>query len=104
MVLTNGIILAVVVLLIVFGDTQAGLFIGLILFINMAIGTFQAFACMVFVDKLQSLTAPKAKRINPGGIEEEVLDEQIQKGDLLKLKIGDQTLCDENRGLAEFGD
>jgi len=99
-VLVNGIIFAVVVLLVLFGNGQAGLFLGIVFLLNTFIATAQDIHARVLLEKLQMLTALKVIRINPsatfGTSQTETLvpAEEIIKGDLIKLKLGDQVPCD----------
>lgn len=92
--LTNGVIALVVILLMVFGDIQAGIFLGLVLIINMTLGLAQDIRAWYALRKLQLLTAPRVIRLLPDGKEESVLTEEIAKGDQLKLKTGDEIPCD----------
>ncbi|QQS16163.1 MAG: HAD-IC family P-type ATPase [Candidatus Moraniibacteriota bacterium] len=91
--LTNGVILTVVALLFVFGDRQAGLFLGLVTVINMLLGLGQDIRAWRALEKLQLLTAPHVNRIRDG-VEESVLTEDVRKGDMLRLGLGDQIPCD----------
>jgi cation-transporting ATPase E len=93
-VLVNGIIFVVVVLLFVFGSVIAGIFLGIIFLLNTFIATAQDIHARVLLEKLQMLTALKVVRINKEGLETSVLAEEIEKGDLLKLKLGDQVPCE----------
>jgi cation-transporting ATPase E len=93
-VLVNGIIGLVVILLFVFHSTQAGLFIGLILVLNILVGTVLDLRAWHALEQLQFLTAPKVLRLNAGGESEQILVEEIQKDDLIKIKVGDQINCD----------
>ncbi|MDR3519636.1 MAG: HAD-IC family P-type ATPase [Candidatus Pacebacteria bacterium] len=99
-VLVNGIIFCVVVLLFAFGNPEAGLFLGVIFLLNTFIATAQDIHARVLLEKLQMLTALKVVRINPSTTlrtsptETLVPAEEIVKGDLLKLKLGDQVPCD----------
>jgi cation-transporting ATPase E len=92
--LTNGIIFAVVVLLLVFGQTRAGLFLGIISLVNLGLGLAQDIHAWLALENLQLLTAPRVLRINLEGGQESVLTEQINKGDRIKLTLGDQIPCD----------
>jgi cation-transporting ATPase E len=92
--LTNGVIALVVALLIVFGDIQAGIFLGLVLVINMTVGLGQDIRAWYALRSLQLLTAPRVVRLLSDGSEESVLTEEIEKGDTLKLKTGDEVPCD----------
>ena len=91
---TNGIILVVVILLFAFGDVRSGLFLGIVSIINIFLGLAQDIYAWIQLEKLQLLTAPHVVRLNGDQTEEPVLIDQIKKGDLIKLKIGDQIPCD----------
>ena len=93
-VLVNGIIFFVVVLLFIFGKAQAGLFLGIVFLLNTLIATVQDIHARVLLEKLQMLTALKVLRVNPDKTETSILAEKIIKGDLIKLKLGDQTPCE----------
>jgi cation-transporting P-type ATPase E len=90
----NGVIFSVVALLFIFGDRRAALFLGIISFINVIAGLFQDINAWLALEKLQLLTAPRVTRINPDGSLGSVLTEEIEKGNRLKLKIGDQVPVD----------
>jgi cation-transporting ATPase E len=93
-VLVNGIIFVVVILLYIFGNPQAGLFLGIVFLLNTFIATAQDIHARVLLERLQMLTALRVVRINKDQKEESVLAEEIKKGDLIKLKLGDQTPCE----------
>lgn len=92
--LTNGIIFAVVIFLFAFGNTVAGIFLGTIIILNISLGLAQDIRAWLALQKLQLLTAPSVTRILPNSSEESVLVEDVAKGDIIKLKIGDQVPCD----------
>lgn len=92
--LTNLVIAFVVVLLFIFDDTQASIFLGLILVINISLGLTQDIRAWLALESLELLTAPRIIRIKNDSIEESILIEAIHKGDLLKLMTGDQVPCD----------
>jgi len=91
---SNGIILAVIILLFVFNDFRSGLFLSIIFVINVILGLIQDINAWVQLEKLQLLTAHQVIRLNNDGTEELILTDKIIKGDLIKLKIGDQVPCD----------
>ncbi|MES2023516.1 MAG: HAD-IC family P-type ATPase [Patescibacteria group bacterium] len=93
-VLVNAIILIVVVLLVVFGNGQAGLFLGIVFSLNTLIAITQDIRARILLEKLQMLTALKVVRINKDKTEELIMAEEILRGDLLKLKLGDQMPCE----------
>ncbi len=92
--LINGIIFAVVALLIVFGDAEEGIFLGLITVLNIIIGCAQEISAWLALEKLQLLAVPKVTRINKDGTESSIFAEEIEKKDTIKLKTGDQVPCD----------
>jgi cation-transporting ATPase E len=93
-ILVNWIILAVVVLLVIFGDYQDGIFLGFITLLNIAIGCFQEVNAWLNLEKLQLLTTPKIIRINEDNTESIISPEEIKVKDKIKIKTGDQVPCD----------
>ena len=92
--LVNVIIFFVVVLLFIFGNTQAGLFLGIVFFLNTFIATVQDINARVILERLQMLTALKVTRVDASQTETSILAEEIKKGDLLKFRLGDQVPCE----------
>lgn len=92
--LTNIIIYAVIILLFVFHQTQAALFLSTAIVIAILIGIVQDIRARLALEKLQLLTALRYVRMNSNGTEETVLAEQIKKDNRIKLKLGDQIPCD----------
>lgn len=90
----NAIIFAVVVLLVVFGETREGLFLGGIVLLNILLGFGQDMRAWLLLERLQILTALKTTRVGEDGSESLVTLEEIRKGDRIKLKLGDQVPCD----------
>ena len=83
-----------VTLLLVYGDTQEGVFLGLITVLNIIIGTAQEVHAWFTLERLQLLAAPRVIRVNKDGSEDTILAEDVEKGDQIRLKIGDQIPCD----------
>ncbi|MEO8638016.1 MAG: HAD-IC family P-type ATPase [Candidatus Taylorbacteria bacterium] len=92
--LVNAIIGVVVIFLILFGDVREGIFLGSITVLNMIIGTAQETKAWWTLQKLQSLTAPRALRIEKDGSEHSIHTEEVEKNDRIQLKTGDQVPCD----------
>jgi cation-transporting P-type ATPase E len=92
--LVNIVIFCVVVLLFIFGSKQAALFLGAVFFLNTAIAVVQDIHARMLLERLQMLTALRVLRINKDKTETSILAEEIKKGDLIKLKLGDQTPCE----------
>ncbi|MCX6755623.1 MAG: HAD-IC family P-type ATPase [Candidatus Nomurabacteria bacterium] len=93
-ILVNGIIFGVVVLLYIFGNKQAALFIGIVFIVNILLGVIQDIRARVILERLQMLTALHAIRLNKDNNEEDILAEKLIIGDKIKLKLGDQVPCD----------
>ncbi|HTE48749.1 MAG TPA: HAD-IC family P-type ATPase [Candidatus Paceibacterota bacterium] len=89
--LVNVVIFSVVVLLFIFNSPQAALFLGIVFFLNTTIVIVEDIRARVLLEKLQMLTALRVLRINRDKTETSILAEEIIKGDLIKLKLGDQT-------------
>ncbi|MDE2079240.1 MAG: HAD-IC family P-type ATPase [Patescibacteria group bacterium] len=90
----NAIIFGVVILLVIFGDSQEGLFLGIIVGVNIVLGFAQDIRAWYTLEELQILTTPAVRRITPGGAEELVPTDAIKKGDRLRVALGDQIPCD----------
>ncbi|MBI2409704.1 HAD-IC family P-type ATPase [Candidatus Kaiserbacteria bacterium] len=90
----NAIIFAVVLLLIMFGETREGLFLGTIVLINILLGFGQDLRAWLLLERLQLLTLPKITRVSADGERSEIAIESVSKGDLLALKLGDQAPTD----------
>jgi len=93
-ILVNGIIFAVVILLSIFGDVQEGIFLGLIVVLNIFIGCIQEINAWLTLEKLHLLNTPKIIRINDDKTESNIPPEEIKEKDKIKLTIGDQIPCD----------
>ncbi len=89
-VLINVIVFFVVGLLIYVGNTKEGMFLGIIVILNVIIGIFQDLRAWLVLERLNLLTALSVTRIGDDGLESDVLPEEIVKGDKIKLKSGDQ--------------
>lgn len=93
-ILVNIVITAVVVLLFIFGNTQAAFFIGIVFFINTLVVVVQDIRARIILERLQMLTALRVTRINDDKTFSFILADEVQKGDKLKLKLGDQVPCE----------
>jgi len=91
--LINAVLFAVAILLLIFGEVRAAVFLTAILFINITLGVGQEVNAWLSLEKLQLLTALKMTRLTEDGQESVEID-QIKIGDRLKLKLGDQVPCD----------
>jgi len=92
--LVNVIIFSVVALLISFGDTREGVFLGIILILNTLVGIVRDIHAWTILEQLQLLTAVKITTVSKDGTEKLLLPEKIQSGTMIKLKLGDQIPCD----------
>ena len=93
-ILVNGIIFSVVVLLYIFGNKQASIFIGAVFVINILLGVVQDIRARFMLERLQMLTALHALRLNSDGSVQDVLAEKLLIGNQIQLKLGDQVPCD----------
>jgi cation-transporting ATPase E len=84
-------ILAVIVL-VVYASPLNALF-GIIIFINSAIGIFQELKAKRLLDQLAIINAPKAHVVRDG-TEHEIPTDEVVKGDILHVSIGDQIVAD----------
>ena len=92
--LVNGIIFTVVALLYYFNNKEAAIFLGIIITFNICLGIIQDTRARIALETLQMLTALRVIRINKDGSEALVLSEIVEKGDHIKLYLGDQVPCD----------
>lgn len=102
-ILVNLIIFAVIGLLVVFGNSQSALFLGLMISFNMLLGIVQDVRARVALEQLQLLTALRVTRLTPDGSDVLILAETVQAHDQIRLRLGDQVPCDaivrESHGL-----
>ncbi len=92
--LVHIVIIAVVGLLVAFGDTREGIVLGAILTVNIFLGLSQELNAWRILEKLTFLSALHSVRITSDGTDEQVVVEEIKKGDLLRLRLGDQVPSD----------
>ena len=90
----NAIIVAIVLLLVFFGQAREGLFLGIIVFLNFVFGFVQDVRAWILLERLQLLAALKLSRIREDDSEEVVQLDEIHAGDRIKLRLGDQMPCD----------
>lgn len=93
-ILVNAIIFAVVALLIFFGNAESGIFLALIIIINIILGAGQDIRARISLENLQMMTALRVVRLEKDGTENEILSENVSRGDRIKLRLGDQVPCD----------
>lgn len=94
LLLSNAVIFSVVALLFIFGNKQAGIFLGIVVVFNTLLTVIQDVQSLIILENLQMLTALRVMRLNKDGSETDILAEEILKGDHLGLKLGDQVPCD----------
>ena len=92
--LTNIIFIIVILLLLIFGEIQEGLFLFSIVLLNSVIGTVQDMRAKIALERLQILMAPKVKRILPSGGTETVLLKEVKVADKVLVELGDQVPSD----------
>lgn len=89
----NVVLFSLIGALILLGEFRDGLFVGVVIFANIAVSTFQELRATRTLRELVALTAPHATVVRDGR-EIQVLAEEIVEGDLVHLKQGDQVVAD----------
>ncbi len=90
----NGVIFSVAGFLYYFHSTEPAIFLVAMTVINMLMGIVQDTRAKYSLEKLQLITALKFTRIKEDKTEEFIYSEDINKGDKIKLKLGDSVPCD----------
>lgn len=75
------------------GHFQDGMFVGIVVAMNVVVSTFQEIRAMRTLRDLQAITAPRTTVIRDGR-EESLRSEEVVQGDLLLLRPGDQVVAD----------
>ena len=92
--LVNAVIVSVSVLLVLFREVEAGVFLGIILIFNMLLGIVQDVRARYALEALQLMTALHIVRLTGDGAREQVLFDEVRQGDRILLSVGDQVPCD----------
>ena len=92
--LVNAIIFSVSILLIYYGNTKEGIFLGIIIFVNISLGLAQDIHVWLTLERLRLLTVVKILRLNNDESTTSVSPEDIQKNDKIIIHLGDQVPCD----------
>ena len=98
----NVILLAMIVALLAVGEFRDGLFVGVVVFANVVVSTYQELQAVRTLRSLVALTAPRAAVVR-GGEEREIPAEEVVRGDLVHLRPGDQVVADGPVGGAVGG-
>lgn len=88
----NGLLAALLVVILVFGNWRDGLF-GFVLFSNMAIGIVQELRAKRTLDRLSLVAAPRA-RVLRDGVASEIPVSEVVLDDVIELSSGDQIVAD----------
>ena len=89
----NVILLVMIVALLVVGEFRDGLFVGVVVFANVVVSTYQELQAVRTLRSLVALTAPRAAVVR-GGEEREIAAQEVVRGDLVHLRPGDQVVAD----------
>ncbi len=89
----NLVLFSLIGALILLGEFRDGLFVGVVIFANIAVSTFQELRATRTLRELVALTAPHATVVRDAR-EIQVLAEEVVEGDLIHLKQGDQVVAD----------
>ena len=89
----NVVLLFMIAALFVVGEFRDGLFVGVVVFANVVVSTYQELRAVRTLRQLVALTAPRALVVR-GGEEREILAQEVVRGDLLHLRQGEQVVAD----------
>ena len=89
----NVVLASLIVALLAVGAFSDGLFVGGVVFANVAVATIQELQATRRLRELRALTAPRATVVR-GGVERSIPAEEVVEGDLLHLEAGDQVVVD----------
>lgn len=89
----NVVLGVLIIALFAVGGFRDGLFVGIVVVANVAVGTFQEVRATAKLRELVAITAPRATVVRSGQ-EIEVPAEDVVRGDLIHLKPGDQVVVD----------
>lgn len=93
----SPIVIAIFILattLLVLGERRDAWFISVVIIINTMIAIIQEVRAQRALKKLELMSAPRAHRLGADGTYEEVMYDQLQPGDQVKLQSGDEIAAD----------
>jgi cation-transporting ATPase E len=89
----NLVLFSLIVALLAVGEFRDGFFVGIVVFANIAFGTFQELRATHQLQSLVAITAPQAT-VRREGKESQILASEVVEGDILRLQRGDQVVAD----------
>jgi cation-transporting ATPase E len=89
----NVVLASLIIALLAVGEFSDGLFVGFVVFANVAVATMQELQATRRLRELRALTAPRATVVR-GGVERSIPAVDVVEGDLLHLEPGDQVVVD----------
>lgn len=89
----NVILAGLIIALFAVGEFRDGLFVGIVVVLNVIVSTFQELRATQTLRELVALTAPEATVVRDG-IETTINADEVVQGDLIHLKKGDQVVVD----------
>ncbi len=92
--LSNAIIFVVLGLLFYFNEKQTAIFLSIAIVLGVLIGVVNDIRARLALERLQLLTTPIFTRLGVDGTEERAYAEALERGDRIKLVLGDQVPCD----------
>ena len=101
----SPIVIAILLLgttLLFLGETRDALFISFVIILNTLLAVVQEVRARLALKKLELMSAPHARRLTKNATYEEVLYDQLQQGDTIKLQAGDEIPAD-GEVLESFG-
>jgi cation-transporting ATPase E len=87
-------ILMLSLILLVLNERRDALFVSSIIIINTLLAIIQETRAQMVLRKLELISAPRARRIRPSGVVEDVMFNELVVGDIVQLRLGDEAPAD----------
>jgi P-type E1-E2 ATPase len=87
-------IYALAVTLLILGELRDAYFVSVVITVNFAIGVFQEVRARIQLQKIELMSAPRAKRVKSDGEIEDVLYTELMAGDEIIITSGDELPAD----------
>lgn len=91
------IVIAILILagtLLLFGDRRDAWFVSFVIMVNTIFAIVQELRAQFALKKLELMNAPRARRLNSDGTTEDILFKELQVGDTIDIRLGDEIPAD----------
>ncbi len=91
------IVIAILILalaLLLFGDRRDAWFVSFVIMVNTIFAIVQELRAQFALKKLELMNAPRARRLNSDGTTEDILFQELQVGDTIDIRLGDEIPAD----------